>query len=214
MLHDIAHGMLVINTKREKFEEDFDAVCHGLPFKGMTFGEYETFKGQTLHFLLSKNEAYEAALLQAFNYLKDQKKKPSMAGIFFAIHEAGIAAWPHPLRICTDFAHVTKNFLQGAVQAFQGYYEDPWGTSPKDGKPHGLETIPSSVPGLIIPEGAATKITSHGIVLEAQWAKDSLQRSHFFRTQKWTFQESEDAQKTLKWGLGREEHEFHLPLPD
>jgi hypothetical protein len=212
-LHDISHGLVVINTKREKFKKDLDKICTGLPFDGMIFEACEAFQNQALDFLFSKNKIYEEALLETLHCLEGQGERLPLAGLFFAVHEAGINAWPHPLSMSPDFGHVTEGFLRGAVEAFQKYYNDPWGTSPKDGTPPALDRLPESIVDVRIPQGAVTQFIPHGVVLEVRWAQNSERRVGFFTTQNWSLQEAKAAQWMLAWGFGEESHEFHLPVP-
>ncbi len=213
-LHDIAHGMIALNTKKQEIEDEFQEFQEKLPFGEITFDECKTLKRNSINFSLNKNRAFESALLQIFLHFKAQENKKAIAGMFFRIHEAaGSAAWISPDKINADLNCPIKIFFQEGINSFEEYYEDCFETSPKDGRPAWGDDIPDTVRKLLdIPEKAPTKVIPHGSTVEIKWLSKFEELSLRFRTQKWLFQESQDVQKVIAYGLGQK-NEFSLPTP-
>ncbi|MBY0264254.1 MAG: hypothetical protein K2P90_02330 [Holosporales bacterium] len=213
-LHDIAHGMIALNTKKQQIKDELQEFQEKLPFEHISFNECETLKRNSINFSLNKNRAFERALLQIFLHFKAQENKKAIAGMFFRIHEtAGSAAWISPDRINADLNCLIKNFFQEGIKAFEKYYKDFFETSPKDGRPAWGDDIPDTVRELLgIPKKAPTKVISHGSTVEFKWFSKFGELSRRFKTQKSLFQESQDVQKVIAYGLGQK-NEFSPPIP-
>eukprot|EP00210_Caulerpa_lentillifera_P008949 g8540.t1 len=212
MLHDMGHALLCINTKVDAFEKDFSELGQQVPLEGMTYDDQDLFEKITLEFRKEKNKKFESSLLQLFFASDKVHDRAAHAGLFFAIHEIGIHAWPCPSKVGGDLQENLRNFFGGVKTAFEKYYENGLKTSPKDGTPE-WDVLPQDIfMERVGVQDALTKVTPHGSILEVQWKTGQLEGREFWTTQKWIVQEAADAQKMLSWALG-ENHQFALPFP-
>jgi len=200
MIHDIAHGVLAIHGKTKRFELDYNSVFNHPQFPMRDLSRRETFQKDLISFWRQKNTAFEQALVGCLDHLEKNYQKVALAGLFFAVHEEGIAGWPAPGGMGGDFLQTLGSFLGQAQTAFSAYYtEDPFQTSPKDGKPKN-DFVPFELRSSFgMTEKTLAEMRPDGPVLEIKLADGSSNWSRFFSTQQWLVKDSGDAQKMLKW---------------
>lgn len=224
LLHDMAHAGLVINTKKRKLiksmeaiyakarqerasltygtEEAFVATDASSVLTDLEYDEQETFAALTETYLKAKQAAFEDALIQVVDAATSEENKLAQAGVFFAIHEQGIHAWPR-VQKGIDVDQTLVQFFSKAKKEFEKYYHSTFMTSGADGTPLWDGDLPEELrEGLKIPESAKTQVTVNGHTMTIAYRQGSSVIKHVLPTQKWITAESEDAQKMLAWAWG------------